>query len=180
MRERPMSDTIFGMLNTGFGLLGLIGVLLSNTMSGMLEGPGAAAAGSPLGSISAFIADLYHSPAYVLWNRITVPLNFAASLLMVAAGVGLLLLKNWARLASIGCGIYKILFVLLNIAVLCRGLREIGANVMDAAGPVGIVILAMISLVATLFSLAYPVLLLYFLTRPKAVQAFQPEPPSPL
>ena len=126
----------------------------------------------------AFIKTLYDNPGYVLWNKFTLPLNVTACLLMVAAGVGLLLSKNWARRAAIGCGIYKILFVFLNIAVFCSlGLRELAGSVMEMAGPVGIVIAAVAGLVAILLTLAYPVLLLYFLTRPKIVRAFQPASP---
>ena len=95
-------------------------------------------------------------------------------LLLVAAGVGLLLLKNWARLASIGCGIYKIAFAMLNLAVLCLALREILAKALQGAGAVVLVILGLAGFVGAILTLAYPVLLIWFLTRPKAVLAFQP------
>ncbi|MGD0410961.1 MAG: hypothetical protein ABSC18_04600 [Verrucomicrobiota bacterium] len=170
MRERPMSVTILGMLNIGLGLLGLAGMLLST----MFEGLGAPAAGPSFNSVLAFMDTLYHNPVYMIWNRITFPLNAAASLLLVAAGVGLLLLKNWARLASIGCGIYKIAFAMLNLAVLCLALREILAKALQGAGAVVLVILGLAGFVGAILTLAYPVLLIWFLTRPKAVLAFQP------
>ena len=176
MRERPVSVTLFGILNIGIGLLGLGGALLST----LFEGLGAAAASPSVNSISAFMDTLNHNPVYILWNRITVPLNAAAGLLLVAAGVGLLLLKNWARLASIGYGIYKIVFAILNVPVLGLALRQILARTMEEAGTPLIVILTLIGLVATVLTLVYPVLLIYFLTRPRAVLAFQPEPASPL
>jgi hypothetical protein len=168
MRERPFSVTLIGILNIGFGLLGLGGVLLSK----MFEG---------LDSVSTLVVTLSHHPGYLLWNKITLPLNIASCLLLVAAGAGLLLLKNWARLASIGWGIYKVLFTFLNTVVLCcLGLREVAAQAMEVAGAVGIAILGVFGLVATVLALAYPVLLIYFLTRPKAARAFQPELASPL
>ena len=176
MRERPMSVTIFGMLNIGLGLLGLGGMLLSTNF----EGFGASAASPSFNSVFAFMDTLNHNPGYMLWNTITVPLNATASLLLVAAGVGLLLLKNWARLASIGCGIYKIAFVILNIVVLGLALREILAKSMQVAGAFVMVILALAAFVGTLLTLAYPLLLIYFLTRPKIIQAFQPAPSPPL
>ena len=176
MRERPMSVTIFGILNMGLGLLDLGGMLLSTIFKGL----GAPAAGPSFNSVLAFMDTLYHNPVYVIWNRITVPLNVAASLLLVAAGVGLLLLKNWARLASIGCGIYKIAFAMLNLAVLGLALREILAKALQGAGAVVLAILGLAGLVGAIFTLAYPVLLIWFLTRPKAVLAFGPEPTSPL
>ncbi len=176
MRERPVSITLFGILDIGIGLLGLGGALLST----LFEGLGATAASPSVNSISAFMDTLNHNPVYVLWNRITVPLNAAAGLLLVAAGVGLLLLKNWARLASIGYGIYKIIFVILNLPVLGLALRGILARTVEEAGTPLIVILILVGLVATVLTLLYPVLLIYFLTRPRAVLAFQPEPASPL
>jgi len=177
MRDRPVSVTIFGILNIGYGVFGMAGVLLSSLLSGMLEGPGAAARGSQVNFISAFVSTLFHSPAYVLWNKITRPLDFAVFLLMVAAGAGLFLLKNWARRFSIGCAIYKILFAILNFAVFCRGVEQIAGRAIEAAGGAFVlIILGIIGLAATLLALVYPVLLLYFLTRPKVLQAFQPEP----
>src|SRR5208283_2342378 len=137
MRERPVSVTIFGILDIGIGLLGLGGVLLST----VFEDLGAAAASPSVNSFAAFFETLNHHPIYMLWNKITVPLNAAASLLLVAAGIGLLMLKNWARLASIGCGIFKMIFVILNGAVFYLALREILAHAMQEAGPLVVLIL---------------------------------------
>jgi hypothetical protein len=145
----------------------------------MLQGLSAPAAGPSFNSVLAFMDALNHNAAYVIWNKTMVPLNAAASLLLVAAGVGLLLLKNWARLASIGFGIYKIAFVMLNMAVLCLALRDILAKSMQGAGTVVIAMLGLAGFVGAILTLAYPVLLIYFLTRPKAVQAFQPAPTAP-
>ena len=169
MRERPVSVTIFGILNIGFGLLALGGVLLSK----ISEDLGASAANPSVNSFFGFLDALNHNHLYVLWNAITVPLNLAAGLVMVAAGVGLLLLKNWARLVSIGCGIYKIIFVILNCAVFFLALREILANAIQGAGMPVIVLLVIVGLAAAVLTLIYPALLLYFLTRPKVILAFQ-------
>jgi hypothetical protein len=172
MRERPVSVMIFGILNVGIGLLGLAELLLSK----MFEGLGAPASGPSVNNIAAFLEALNQNPGYIVWNRITLPLNAAAGLLLVAAGIGLLLLKNWARLASIGLGIYKISFVILNIAVLCVALRDILAKAMT---PVLLVVLILVGLAGTLITLAYPVLLIFFMTRRKVVLAFEPEPAPP-
>ena len=171
-----MSATIFGMLNIGFGLLGLMNVLLSS----MFDILGAMAANPAFNWVAAFLATLNHNLGYILWNQIAIPLNAAASLLQVAAGIGLLLLKNWARLASIGCGVYKILFVMFNIAVLWLALGANLATAMQGAGAILVVFLGLAGFVGTVLTLVYPVLLIYFLTRPKAVQAFQPAPSLPL
>ena len=176
MRERPVSVTLFGILNIGLGLLGLGSALLSK----LFEGIGAPADSSSVGSLFAFLDTLYHNPVYVLWNQITVPLNLAASLAMVAAGIGLLLLKNWARLTSIGCGIYKTIFVISNGVVFYVALRDILTQAAAQTAGFVLVILLLVGLAAAALSLAYPLLLIYFMTRPKVVLAFQPESPSPL
>jgi len=160
----------------GFGLLGMAVALLSKSF----EDFGAPANSPSVNSIFAFLGALYHHRVYVLWNTITVPLNFAAGLALVAAGAGLLLLKNWARFTSIGCGVYKIVFVVLNSVVFYLALRDILAKSMQEAGGLVIILLVMAGLAGAILSLAYPVLLLYFMTRPKVVLAFQPEPGSPL
>jgi hypothetical protein len=182
MRERPVSVTLFGILNIGYGLFGLFGPLLSRADAKLQEAftdLGTSAAGGLVNSISAFMDALYHNPLYIVWNQITVPLNFMASLLMVAAGVGLLLLKNWARLTSIGLGVYKTILAILNGAVFCLALREILAKTTQGGGALVVIILILAGLVEAVLTLVYPILLLYFMARPKMVQAFQREPVSP-
>jgi len=176
MRERPISITIFGILNIGMGVLGLGGALLSV----LFQDLGSSAASPSVNSIFAFMATLNQHPIYILWNKITIPLNAAASLLLAAAGIGLLLLKNWARLASIAFGFYKIIVAFLNGAVFYLALRDILANAMQETGPPLVIILIATGLVGVILTLVYPVLLIYFMMRPKVVQAFQPEGTSPL
>ena len=173
MRERPVSVMIFGILNIGFGLLGMAEAVLSK----LFEGFGSSAASSTVNSVVAFLATLQNDPVYVVWNQITQPLNFAVGAVLLAAGVGLLLLKNWARLTSISYGIYKIVFVVLNGAVLFLALHHILAKSVESGFAVGILVVA--GLVGAILTLIYPALLIFFMTRPKVVLAFQPEPPPP-
>src|ERR1039458_8346141 len=109
MRERPVSITIFGILNIGFGLLGLGSLLLSTMfdVGGFDSTAFSPALNSYISSMLALWNTLSADTVFVVWRRITVPLDFAASLTLVAAGIGLLLLKNWSRLVSIGYAIYR-------------------------------------------------------------------------
>jgi len=180
MRERPISITIFGILNIGIGLLGLGGLLLSTMF-----------ASSDLSSISPSVNSFFSSmlalwntistdALFVVWRRITVPLDAAASLALVAAGIGLLLLKNWSRLVSIGYAVYRVIFALLDVAILMVVLHRVLANALQADTGAHVALVVGAAAVGTVLTLLYPVLLIYFLTRPRAVLAFQPKPALPL
>ena len=179
MRERPISITILGILNMGIGLLGLGGLLLST----MFESPdfvsSSSSGNSFLSSMLALWNTISTDATFVVWRRITVPLDAAASLALVAAGIGLLLLKNWSRLVSIGYAIYRVIFALLDVAVLMAVLHRVLANALQADTGAHIALVVGAAAVGTVLTLVYPVLLIYFLTRPKVVQAFQPEGTAP-
>ena len=93
MRERPVSVTIFGILNIGFGLLGLVGLLTQN----LFESFATQAPNPSLSSIMAFLDEMNKNPTFILWRNISVPLEGLASLVLLVSGIGLILLKNWAR-----------------------------------------------------------------------------------
>jgi hypothetical protein len=172
MRDRPISVMIFGILNIGFGFFGMVEVLLSK----LFENFGSTADSPQVNSIVAFFGALQNDPAYILWNRITQPLNFVVGAVLVASGIGLLLLKNWARLTSIGFGIYKVAFVVFNAVVLVVALRHILAKSFENSGAGVIIMLVAVGVFAAILTLVYPALLLFFMTRPKLVQAFQAGP----
>jgi hypothetical protein len=180
MRERPVSVTIFGILNIGFGSLGLGWMLLSK----MFEGFDASSPGSPLGSYFASMMALWNAistdPAFVVWNRISASLDVAASLALVAAGIGLLLLKNWSRRLSTGWAIYTIISVFLNLAVLFVVLHRALANALAAGTGASTALVIAAAALGAVLTLVYPALLIFFLTRPRVVLAFQREPGSPL
>jgi hypothetical protein len=176
MRERPVSVTIFGILNIGFGLFGVAGMFLST----LFEGSGSPAAGASSNSLFATWTGLWNAissdAVYMGWHRITVPLDAACTVALAAAGIGLLLLKNWSRLLSLGCAIYEILVAFLDCAVMFVAARSVLA-VSPQAGQGAYVAIAVGSVIVCAFALAYPIFLLYFLTRPKVVQAFRPDSP---
>jgi hypothetical protein len=148
MNQRPMSVTIFGILNIGFGLLDLLVTLFS-----MFILPGINAAGNPM------LKQMHDSA----WTRITMPLDGIAAITLLAAGIGLLLCKNWARTISLIYSGYSILVCIGG------GIATVSTNAMG--------LMMIMSLLGTIVGLAYPVLLIIFMMRPNVIAALKPAPP---
>jgi hypothetical protein len=100
---------------------------------------------------------------------------------LLAAGIGLLLAQNWARILSIAYSIIDMIYVVAGVVV---GYPLMHTMIAQMPGvPPGlkglIAAMALPALViVTVFHLAYPVLLLIFMTRPKVIAAFEPEAPA--
>ena len=167
---RPTSVTVFGILNIVFGVLGLvggccaIGVLLVRN------------AGNP------WLPVMQDNALLRGWIICANSLGFIASIALCAAGIGLLLLKEWARVLSIVYGILAIVLeivgTIISVVVLLPAVmsRTAGLQGPAALGPrVG----AIGATVGGCFGLVYPVLLLIFMTRPKVVAAFKAQPDAP-
>ena len=147
MQERPISVTIFGILNIGFGFFDLFITLFS-----MFVLPRMNVATPMLKQMN----DNH-------WTKITTPLDGIAAVVLLAAGIGLLLSQNWARIVSIIDGIYSILSCIVGGIVTLMS---------DTSG-----IMMIVSLMATVGSLVYPILLIIFMTRPNVVAALKPAQP---
>ena len=82
--QRPASVTVFGVLNIVFGIIGLFGMIF--TVITLI---------SPLSSThNPVLETMRNSPGYAVWMKITTPLGFLACGASIAAGIGLLKLKN--------------------------------------------------------------------------------------
>jgi hypothetical protein len=167
--ERPKSVTVFGILNIVFAALGLCGTAFSV----ILFLPSAAAANNPVVQI------IQSSPAYAAWMKLSVGLGVIVAAALLAAGIGLLNLKPWARTLSIIYAIYAIVMVIIGDVInyifliqpmLQKAHSEQGP---EAAGAVGG---AIGGLAGGCFGLIYPILLLIFMTRPHVVAAFNQTP----
>jgi hypothetical protein len=170
--ERPGSVTAFGILNivfAVFGLLGLLGTIALFSMSGTLNIP--------------VVKIMRESPVYATWLKLTIPLGLLSCGVLLAAGVGLLRMENWARKLSIGYAIFGIVFSILglvmNFIFLIGPLLEEASRKQgpEAAGAFGGAIGGSLG---GCFGLIYPILLLVIMTRPKIVAAFLPPSPPPL
>lgn len=169
--QRPASVTVFGILNIVFAAFGVFGVIASVALFYL-----------PADSNNPVIKLIHESPAYAAWLKICIPLGMLTCLVLLTAGIGLLLLKPWARVLSMAYAIYAILFGILGMVVnfvflvqpmLEQARQQPGP---EAAGAIGG---AVGGTIGGCFGLIYPVLLLIFMTRPKVVAAFRPPVPPP-
>jgi len=167
MQPRPISATIFGILNIGFGMFGLLGLVFMHAMS---------AIGDKLAAASPAYKAVQNDPNYMHWLAVSSSISGVASLFLIAAGAGLLVCQNWARIVSIGWAIFDILFILgtmpLTIKYTSMALRMTNAGAQAAQLQESLVIFSTVFGMA--FSLAYPIVLLVFMTRRKLAEACKP------
>src|SRR5262245_43450327 len=93
--QRPVSVTVFGILNIAFAVLGVFAMIGTIALFSL---PGA--------SNHPIVKIMQESPAYATWLKLTIPLGLMASVALLVAGIGLLRLKSWGRKLSIGYAIY--------------------------------------------------------------------------
>jgi hypothetical protein len=169
--QRPTTITVFGVLNIVFAAMGMLGILATMALFSV-----AGASNNPVVSL------IRENPAYAAWMKLSIALSVPTLVALLAAGIGLLLLKEWARILSIIYAIAAIIFGLIGVAMnfifLLRPLlgQAAGTRGPAAAGAFGGAIGASFG---GCFGLIYPVLLLIFMTRPKITAAFRAaaEPP---
>src|SRR5882672_9663344 len=104
--QRPASVTVFGILNIIFAVVGVFGIIGSIVMFSTMD-----ASRNPVVKI------MRESPAYATWMKLSLPLGLAATMALLTAGIGLLLMKPWARKLAIGYAIYAIAFGVLGTVV---------------------------------------------------------------
>jgi hypothetical protein len=168
--QRPTSVTVFGVLNIVFAVLGFLGLLAAAAMF----------RANPGGSENPVLQMMHDNPGFATWMKISTVLGFIISAFLLAAGIGLLQLKPWARQLSIGYGIYSLIMIpvgsVVNFIYIARPMLE-QAQHQQGPAAAGAAVGAIGSIIGGLFGLIYPVLLLIFMTRPKVVAAFYPEVP---
>jgi hypothetical protein len=162
-----MSTLIFGILNLGYALMNLVGPLFAKLMANVKL---------PANSrVAAMKAD----PAYIAWTNFNLGAGLVFGVALLAFGIGLLLLKNWARIGSIVYAVISIVYVVLVSMIsfpLTKRMMEqtpgVPQGMMAGFATIGLVI-------GIIIGLAYPVLLLFFMTRSNVIEACQPEEPQP-
>jgi hypothetical protein len=158
--------TVFGILNIIFGVFGLVGLVGSIALLFATD----AVANDPVVKI------MRANPTYNTWIKLSIPLGVLSCGALVASGVGLLLLKSWARKLSIGYAIYALVVgvvgMVMNYLFLMRPLLEEAQRKQgpEAAAAVGG---GVVGTFGGCLGLIYPILLLIFMTRPHVVAAFR-------
>jgi tellurite resistance protein TehA-like permease len=167
--QRPTSVTVFGILNIVFAAIGVFGLIASIALFFL-----------PANLNNPVIKIMHENPAYATWLKVCIPLGLLSCAALLAAGIGLLRLKSWARTLSIAYAIYAIVFGILGTVVnfffIVRPILEQARQQHgpEAAGAIGGAIGGSIG---GCLGLIYPVLLLIFMLRPTVVAAFRPSAP---
>jgi len=176
LMQRPVTVTVFGILNIGFSVFGLVGIVATIALFSA-----SAMSNNPVVNIMRE----NQNPAFAVWMKISIPLGILTCLLLLTAGIGLLMLKEWARKLSIGYAIYAIVSglvgIVLSFVFVTRPMLERASQTQgpEAAGTVGG---AIGGSVGGCFGLVYPIILLIFMLHPKVAAAFRPAsalPPLP-
>lgn len=156
---RPVSVTIFGVLNLILGVLGVCGMVFTIA----LEISGLAVEQPDLLRDALGGGTLYNVLAWV-----TNGLAFVASLACGASGLGLLALKAWGRRLAIGYAMYALFSVAGYLALaawaVVRGPRP-GMNELVTAVAILVISIGI--------SVLHAGLLWYFMTRPHVIAAFE-------
>ena len=165
---RPVAVTVFGWLNIGFGALGVICTPIQMLNMQM---------GSTFGGAEFMDAFAYmETPAFKTYLMVSLVLGFIV--VLIVAGVGLLNLRPWARLFSIGYAIYSYVAMVVGSAITYSVMLP-AFEEMEAGDP--FVRIGMMSgLGGACCGLVYPTVLLVFMFLPQVKQAFEPGVPPPL
>jgi hypothetical protein len=162
MRQRPVSVTVFGILNIGFGVLKYCGLLFMQVLM-RLKLPGNSA-----------LAAVKSDPSAAAWNHFSVVISILFGIVLIASGIGLLLMQSWSRLLAVYFSVVAMLVVLAGAPFSHRlMMRSLTTTQWPGVAPGVIEAVAQIFFaVGIVFALAYPVLLLVYMTRPRVVEAF--------
>jgi len=153
-----MSVTIFGILNIGLSILNLFSLVAVPVIKEHVNTP--------------------VNPAYDQWLKISHVVTGGNTAMLVAAGLGLLYLQNWARILSIIYSVIAIASSIVYAVVYVPVLKSMVAQSMGGANAQGAGLVAIFATLVTVeWGLVYPSLLIAFMTRPKVVAAFNPAPP---
>jgi uncharacterized protein with PQ loop repeat len=162
MRQRPIAVTVFGILNMGYALWKFLGALIGAVVARMNIGANPA------------MAALKNNPTYLLWNHISMAVAAVFGIMLIASGIGLLLLQNWARTLAMVYSVLEMIFVVASAIFTQLVIAPAMASQFHGSSAAFVEMSVKVGFVfGLLFGLAYPVLLLIFMTRPSVAEAFR-------
>ena len=145
---RPTAVTVFGILNIVFGTLGLMCM--------------------PLAFVGMFAMPHVGNPAALpkVWLLFSSAIGLGCTVLLIAAGIGLLYLKAWGRRCSLFYGWFAIVWGIIGAGL------NIWFTTLKAEGNMEMVLPSVIGGVCGgLIGLIYPILLVIFMQRPNVKEA---------
>jgi hypothetical protein len=159
--KAPTAVVVFGILSIVFGVIGVLGTAVS---AALVFNPPRPEGGAP----NPFL----EGDTMRWWVQINIFLGLIATVVLIVAGVGLLMMRTWAPRLAIGYSVYTIASTVLGLAVqimfvVIPAFKNDGAaqSGPELAGIVGGVIGGGVSLI-------FPLLLWYFMTRPQIMASF--------
>lgn len=168
---RPAVATILGVVNLLFGLWGVAwGILNVGLLLVLAWGP--AYGNSPLAVLTSQAGMTYGL------NAASAAASALLSILLLLAGVGLLMTRTWGRSIALGASVLTLVYFLaFDIAAT---LLSAGATRRMVEGSMGAefsdgflyLLVAASILFAAVFRLFYPLLQIYFLSRPDVRRAY--------
>jgi len=166
--ERPTAVTVIAVLIIILGAFGLIALPIN-----ILQMVGAAKSAGPA-------AAMMQVPSVAVLSKISIPLNGLSSVLWIAAGIGLLQLREWARKLTIGLLVYAVLMQIVGMAVTIPATSAMMTS--GAFGPTPPLppatmrlIIGIVAAFVVLIIVGIAVLFMVLLTRPNVRYAFHPE-----
>src|SRR5579872_1041984 len=128
MAQRPVSITIFGILNIGLAVFGAASLIVSNIVLTFVKLPS-----SPITD------SLLNNPTYRAWTPVSMFMGLISNTVMLVAGIALLLLKNWGRILSIAYAIYAILWSLIGCCMTFILYGKTFRTQLDRFGEIGVI-----------------------------------------
>jgi hypothetical protein len=179
---------ILGGLGLCFGLFGIVGALIVY----LTPPPPAPPPGAPV-VVTAASQNQFMDSRVPYWKEIGLTFNMVDLLIsagMIAAGVGLLQMKAWARTASLAYGGVSIVDQAVHIVYTAVYIVPAVQAFYDALGasagspfPPGMISMMKAVVGATVWlsviGFIYPVVVLIVLLRPSVAEAFRAGPPGP-
>lgn len=151
---RPTSMKVLGILNIVFGALGLlcmpiiiIGIMVPQPDSPLQMGPG-----------------------MKIYTAIALVLRLILALLLLASGIGLLNLKEWARKAASFYGWSAIVMGIIGTAVTVITMSSAFAGVPEHEAP-AVIGGTIGGMCGGILGLTYPIILIVFMKRPNIIEA---------
>ena len=169
MKQRPMATLIFGILSIGLGLLSLVSPLLGLMAKSLNHTK------TPNTVLDAMNAD----PDYAKFTQFSMGIGIVFGVALVTFGIGILLLKNWARLGLVIYAAIAMVYSPISSYIAYPMMKSAFSRIpnMPPAMVSGMVIGSLAF--GLLISIGYAALILYFMTRQNIIDACNPDDVEP-
>jgi hypothetical protein len=164
----PRSIKTLGTLNLVFAGLGLLGSAMTYAMyfGGLKLTPH-----DPIGDA------VRSSPAYLSFLKASMVAGLISHCVLAASGFGLHRMRSWGRKLALGYAVYAIVGGIAGVVMMVHYIMPVAAKLPGPAGQAGI----MGGVMGGLIALAYPIVLIVFMSKRNVRDAFEQanEPPVP-